>query len=356
MKSKVYFIPVKDSNDTRDIFGNIRSLLETSRLLDIIRKNYKVAVKIHFGEEGNTGFVRPEYARVICDSIIAKGASAFLCDTNTLYRGKRTNSKDHLALARRHGFTKKSAGVEIVIPDETNKKDKIEIKIDNSALKTAKIARCFIDADAIVAINHFKGHILTGFGGALKNIGMGCATRDGKLAQHCDISPVVHEGKCAGCGECFKVCPANAVRIVNNKSVIDKLKCIGCASCIEACPTMAMFIDFGAGDEVQNKMVEYAAAVLKEKKGKAAFINFAIRINKECDCWSAETPRIAPDIGILASTDPVSIDKASFDLVVKRCGKDIFKEAHPDRDGARQLEHAEELGIGNLDYELIELQ
>ncbi|TAM38325.1 4Fe-4S dicluster domain-containing protein, partial [bacterium] len=138
-------------------------------------------------------------------------------------------------------------------------------------------------------------------------------------------------------------------------SVVDSSKCIGCASCLAVCPTMAMFIDFGAGDKVQEKMVEYSLAVLKDKKNKAGFINFALKINKECDCWGMENPRIAPDVGILASSDPVSIDKASFDLVNRSCGKDIFKSVHPEQDGLKQLTYAQEIGLGKLDYELIEL-
>ena len=355
MKSKVYFVAVNDANDIRTVNDKLKRLIEKSRVLDFIRKEYKVAVKLHFGEEGNTGFVRPGHVRVICDEVVSKGAAAFLCDANTLYRGRRLNSNEHLALAREHGFTKEAVGIDSIIPDDTKKENAIDIQINQKFIKVAKLARLFIDADAIVAVSHFKGHMLTGFGGALKNIGMGCATREGKLTQHCDVSPVVYADKCIGCGECEIVCPAGAIHIENNKSVIDTSKCIGCASCMAVCPTMAMFVDVEAGDKVQEKMVEYSLAVLKDKKDKAGFFNFAIRINKECDCWGMENSRIAPDVGILASLDPVSIDKASFDLVNKACGKDIFKAAHPQQDGIKQLAHAKEIGLGNLDYELVEL-
>lgn len=355
MKSKVYFVAVEDANDIRTVNEKLRKLLEKSKILDFIRKEYKVGVKLHFGEEGNAAFVRPEHVRVICDEIISKGATAFLSDANTLYRGRRLNSKDHLALACEHGFTKEAVGIDTVIPDDTKKENTVDIKINRKFIKTAKIARFFIDTNALVAVSHFKGHMLTGFGGALKNIGMGCATREGKLTQHCDVSPIVYADRCTGCGECAIVCPVGAIQIENKKSVLDSSKCIGCASCMAACPTMAMFVDLEAGDKVQAKMVEYSLAVLKDKKDKAAFLNFALRINKECDCWGMENPSIAPDVGILASLDPVSIDKASFDLVNKACGKDIFKTAHPQQDGMKQLDYAQELGLGNLDYELIEV-
>jgi len=355
VKSKVYFIPAGNADNTQLINDKLKNLLDKSRVFDFIPKAARVAIKVHFGEEGNTGFVRPEHLRVICDEIAGRGANAFLSDANTLYRGRRLNSSGHLKLAYEHGFTKEATGVEVVIPDDTKKENESVVGINQKHIKNAKIARIFADSDALVAVSHFKGHILTGFGGALKNIGMGCATREGKLAQHCDLAPVVHSDRCIGCGECEIICPAGAIILKNKKSVVDKLKCIGCASCLAVCPTMAMFIDFNAGDKVQYKMVEYALAVLKDRKDKTGFINFAVKINKECDCWGMENPRIGPDVGILASKDPVSIDKASFDLVNKACGKDIFKATHPEGDGLRQLQHAQEIGLGNLDYELMEL-
>lgn len=354
MKSKVYFVSVKNSEDIPATCEKLKRLLDASRILDVVPKGERVCVKVHFGEEGNTGFINPAYVRIVCDGIAAKGSTAFLSDANTLYRGKRINSSDHLKVACDHGFTKEAIGAEVIIPDDTKKVETIDIKIGQKFIKTAKLGRLFIDTDVFVAVTHFKGHILTGFGGALKNIGMGCATREGKLAQHCDVAPVVHTEKCIGCGACEKVCPAGAISIENGKSILDKSLCIGCSSCIAACPTMAMFIDFGAGKAVQEKMAEYSLAVLKGKK-KTAFINFAVKINKECDCWNMENPRIAPDVGILASLDPVSIDKASLDLVNKTCGKDIFKETHPDQDGMIQLKYAQKIGLGELDYELIEL-
>ena len=356
MKSKVYFIPVKDSRDISTIAEKVKILCAESKVLNFISQHEAVVVKIHFGEEGNTGFVKPQYARVICDEIMAKGARAYLADTNTLYRGQRTNSKDHLAIAALHGFTKEATGVEVIIPDDSKSENIIDIEINRKFIKTAKLVRLFINADAIVAVSHFKGHLMTGFAGGLKNLGMGCATREGKLMQHAEIAPVVYTEKCTGCGECEKVCPAGAIRIENHKSVIDGLKCIGCASCIAVCPVLAIDVPWESGGKtMQEKMIEYALAVIQGKKERAAFFNFAIKITKECDCLAKDDPRVAPDIGILASTDPVSIDKASFDLVNKACGRDIFKELRPNREGRRQLEYAQKLGLGNLDYELIEL-
>jgi len=355
MKSRVYFIAAGGPDSLDEINQKLKRLIETSKVLDFIKKNDRIVFKLHFGEEGNTGFVSPKHVRVAVDAAIAKGAQAVLADTNTLYRGRRLNSADHLKLAYEHGFTKKTTHADIIIPDDTQEKNVVSVEIGQKFIKSAKVARLFVEADAFVAISHFKGHILTGFGGAIKNTGMGCASRQGKLAQHCNVAPVVHVDRCIGCGECQVICPVKAVTLVNKKSVVDTAKCIGCASCLAVCPTMAMFIDFQAGNQVQDKMVEYSWAVLKDKQKTSGFINFALKINKECDCWGLENPQIAPDIGILASCDPVSLDQASFDLVNKFCGKDIFKDAHPQADATMQLRYAQSIGLGSLDYELIEV-
>jgi hypothetical protein len=353
MKSTVYFAAVNDADDIQGVNGQLEKLLEKSKVLDVIHKKDKVGMKMHFGEAGNINFVRPAHVRVICDEVKRKGASITLADVNTLYRGRRLNAADHQALAREHGFTKKAVGLDVFIPDDKKESDIAAVQINQKHIQTAKVARLFIDADAIVSIGHFKGHGLTGFGGAIKNIGMGCATRDGKLAQHCDASPMFYQDKCKGCGECEIVCPVGAITIENEKAVMDRSKCIGCASCVAACPNMAIFIDFEAGNAVQEKMAEYALAVLRDKKGKACFLNFALRISQECDCWSYKNPRIAPDVGIFASFDPVAIDKASFDLVNQASGKDVFKQAHPKEDGMIQLRHAQAIGLGSMEYDLI---
>ncbi|MBF0479640.1 MAG: DUF362 domain-containing protein [Candidatus Omnitrophica bacterium] len=355
MKSKVYFIPFKNSLDIADGQKRLKKLLDESGILDFIKKDHEVAVKVHFGEEGNTGYIPADFAGVVCHEILPKGAKAFLSDTNTLYPGKRTNCEDHRQLAYAHGFTKDKTGVEVIIPDDNNKKDTAEIVVDKQFIKTAKVASLFTDADALVVISHFKGHMLSGFGGSLKNVGMGCAMREGKMAQHCSVSPQVYEDKCVGCGACIKVCPVNAIQIEGGKAKLDASKCIGCAGCVGVCKTWAMFVFSESGDVMQKKMAEYCLAVLGSKKEKACFINFAIKINKECDCWPHDNPRIGPDAGILLSSDPVALDKASFDVVFHQCRKDIFKESHPEQNSFEQLLYAQFLGLGHMEYTLVEV-
>ncbi len=354
MKSKVYFIAVSEEDESRTIELKLLRLLETSAIFACVGQKDNIAIKMHFGEEGNTGYVHPQYLRIICDAISKRGASPYLADTNTLYRGRRLNSKDHLKLAYEHGFIAEAVAAPVVIPDDTKKENVAGLKIDRRFIKTAKVLKIFLEADAIVGVAHFKGHIMTGFGGALKNIGMGCAAREGKLAQHSDISPIVILKNCTGCRECVKVCPVKAISMRKEKSNIYSTKCIGCASCIAACHFNAIEVDWAAGGEsIQEKMIEYASAVLSGKEKKRVFINFALKITKECDCLAKDDPRISPDVGILLSTDPVSIDKASLDLIIKACGRDIFKEAHPERDGNKQLRYANKLGLGSLEYELV---
>jgi len=356
MKSKVYFIDVSDADGMQVIKQKFARLLKESRILDFILKGDKVAVKMHFGEEGNTGYVRPEYVRLACADIRARQAECFLSDTNTLYRGRRMNSRDYLELAYEHGFIPDACAAEVIIPDDSRKENVAEIALNRKFVQTAKVVKLFLQADALVGIAHFKGHMMTGFGGALKNIGMGCASREGKLAQHSGIAPYVILEKCIACKECGQACPAEAIFIKNKLAYIDPARCIGCASCIAACRQNAIEIKWEAGgSRIQEKMTEYALAVLKDKLPKSAFINFAVKITKECDCLAKDDPRIVPDVGILASRDPVSVDQASLDLVNQAAGKDIFKEAHPLRNGLKQLEHASKLGLGSREYEVVQL-
>lgn len=354
MKSKVYFIRVNDGEEDALVRAKFSRLLNKEDFFGFIRKGDSVVIKTHFGEEGNTGHVKPPYIKIVAEHVLESGGSPSVVDSNVLYRGKRTITKDHIELARAHGFTKEAVSAPVVIAEGPEGKDVAEVRIDKEFVKTAKIAPMYLEAGDIIAVSHFKGHLMTGFGGAVKNIGMGCASREGKLFQHSNASPYVDPAVCTGCGSCVKVCPVGAIKLVDKKARIDPKICIGCAECIATCTFDAVSIAWDSGaDDIQEKMAEYAYAVLKDKKGRLLFINFAVRISKECDCWTKDFPRISPDIGILVSTDPVAVDKASFDLVNDGCQKDVFREAHPGSDGLKQLVRAQKLGLGSMEYELI---
>lgn len=356
MKSPVHFIASRLSDGLPETVSRLKRLLQASRVLDCAAAQDAVAVKLHFGEQGNTGFVPPPLLRVVAEALKAQGAEPFLSDTNTLYKGRRTNSADHLRLAREHGFTPEAVGAEVLIPDDTKPENVCAVALDGRYVKTARIARVFAAADAFVGVAHFKGHILCGFGGALKNVGMGCATREGKLVQHSDVAPAVMAKSCTGCGACAEVCSVHAISVNEGRSVIDATLCVGCASCLAACPEGAIQVRWEAGgDVIQEKMAEYAKAALAGKKGKAAFLNVAVKITAECDCLAHDDPPIVADLGLLASADPVALDQACYDLVVKAAGRDVFKAAHPRRDGSKLLRHAEEIGLGTREYELIQV-
>ncbi len=354
MKSKVYFVPVDEFENTIEVQSKFRNLLKIAGLLDCVKDGDKAVIKMHFGEEGNTGYVRPEMIRTITDLVKEKNGSCVISDTNTLYRGRRVRSEEHEKLAREHGFIAMTAGALAVVPDERDAENCVSVPVNKSFVKEAKILRLYRNADVLIGVAHFKGHMVTGFGGALKNIGMGCASREGKLFQHSTLSPVVYAKKCTGCGECASVCPVDAIFLVKNISTIDQTKCIGCASCIAACRFDAIDVNWGASAGVlQEKMTEYAYAVLHGRK-KNLFVNFATKITAECDCLAKDDPRIVGDVGILVSNDPVAIDQASYDLVCQKAGgRDVFKESHPKSESRKQIGHAEKLGLGTKNYELV---
>ncbi|MFH1655043.1 MAG: DUF362 domain-containing protein [Candidatus Omnitrophota bacterium] len=359
-QSKVYFVPTKDGEDLEHINSKLQALIDKIKPFKVIKKDSLVALKLHFGEEENTGYVNPSYITTIVKEIKNRQAKVFLTDTNALYKGSRTNTIDHLDLAYRHGFTPDKIGAPVVIADGIKSDEDQEVRVKGDFIKTAYIASAVRKANRIVVVSHFKGHMVTGFGGAIKNLGMGCASRRGKLVQHGGIAPLVNAKKCVACGACIENCPVDAISPQNRdfaagvKAVINPKICIGCASCIAVCPVSAVDVQWGKGvSTINEKMVEYAKAVIQDKEDNCIYFNFAIKITKECDCLAKDDPNIVADIGIFASFDPVAIDQACADKVNEVAGRDILRELHPDAHWRKQLEHAEKIGLGNTVYELI---
>jgi hypothetical protein len=338
--------------------------------LDCIGKDDLTAIKLHFGERGNTAFIRPFYFGVLVDRVKAKGGKPFLTDTNTLYRGMRMNGVDHLELAVQHGFTYSVVGAPVIIADGIRSQDWVEKEVHLKHFKTVRFASNVRHADTLIGVAHFKGHLAVGFGGAIKNIGMGIGSRAAKQQMHADVKPqFASRDACTGCGECMKICPAEAIRMEKGKAVFDLEKCIGCAECITICPNDALRILWNESPEgLGEKIAETAWAVLREKKGKAVFFNFLLEITPDCDCFPSSDNPIVQDIGILASRDVVSIDQASADLVNDAeglphsilkshfaPGEDKFRALYPKVDWRRQLEYAEEIGLGERAYRLIDI-
>lgn len=352
----VWFIPADNNEGTAKVCAKQTQLIEAIERGKKFETGITAQIKMHFGEQGNTGYVRPELVKTLASFLRSRGVSPEISDTNTLYRGRRTRCDDHLRLAREHGFTDEAVGGKVVIADDNEAGAVKTVRVDGRVVSEAKVFARYADADILIGLAHFKGHLITGAGGALKNIGMGCATREGKLAQHCTVAPYVEERKCIGCEACEKVCPAGAVFFRNRKAEIDSGRCIGCASCIAACERGAVEIDWGSGaSQLTERMVEYAAAVLNHP-GRKVFVNVAMHITAECDCIAGDDPFIVPDVGIFISEDPVAIDQACYDSCCRAVGGyDPFRKAHPRRDATVQLEYAECRGLGTRSYQLIAL-
>ncbi len=364
MKSKVYFSDMR-ANPRRNLLDKLDTLLERVGLKGRFKRGHLVAVKLHFGEKGNTAYIPPVFVRRVVERIKETGAAPFLTDTNTLYVGTRGNSVSHLKTAIENGFDYSVAGAPIIIADGLRGESGVKVKTDGKFFKEADIASEVANASGLVVLTHFKCHEMTGLGGALKNIGMGCATRSGKLAQHSNCAPVVDPTGCTACGECALHCPADAIAI-GAAAVIDEKSCIGCGHCVAACPEGTINVQWDeTTSNLQKKMIEHARGTLFGKEDKAVYVNFVMRVSPCCDCYGHNDAPIVPDVGILSSIDPVAIDKASADLVNGQegfkdsalqsgfePGGDKFRGVHPSVDWSVQLSAAEDLGLGTRLYDL----
>jgi hypothetical protein len=350
MPSTVWFADLS-APPGRSLIDKTGELLRAAGLSGRIGPGDLTAVKLHFGEKGNVSFVRPVFVRKVVEEIAAAGGKPFLTDTNTLYVGGRSNSVDHLRTAIAHGFAFAVVGAPLVIADGIRGESSVSVPVEGKIFPEVAIGAEIVNADAIVAVTHFKGHELSGFGGTIKNLGMGCAARSGKLAQHSTVSPVVDPANCTGCGTCIAHCPSGAIGIFSQTALIDPRTCIGCADCIVVCPEGTVKVDWNeAAPMVQKKMVEHAAGALRGKKESSLFLSFVMQISPYCDCYGNNDRPIAPDVGILASADPVALDQACADLVIRAAGRDPFRETHPEIDWTIQLSYAEELGLGTREY------
>lgn len=368
MKSPVYFANLRATSDRDSMASKVRRLFDQAGFSGAIHPGDKTAVKLHFGETGNDGFISPVYVRQVVEKIRECRGLPFLTDTNTLYLGSRSNAVEHITTAIHHGFDYAVAGAPVIIADGLNGKNIAKVTVSKKHFREVSIAGDIAAADSMIVLSHFKGHIVSGFGGAIKNLAMGCAPPEGKRAQH-NARPFTISANCTGCAACMKVCPKDAITIQAKKSVIDRELCIGCFECMHACPEHAIDIDWETEIPVfMERMVEYAYGAVAGKKDRVGYMNFLLRITPDCDCFPFSDAPIVPDIGILASRDPVAIDAASFALVNQQQGfsdsllamhhhrgEDKFAGVHAHTDGFRQVRYAEEIGLGHREYELIPL-
>lgn len=368
--SQVFFTNLR-ANAVMNLQRKLELLIRKAGI-DQIEFNQKfAAIKIHFGEPGNLAYIRPNFASTVVNYISKKGGKPFLTDSNTLYAGRRSNAVDHLRSAWENGFNPLVVDCPVIIADGLRGSDYSEVELDLECCKTAKIGKAVMDADIIVSMNHFKGHELTGFGGVLKNLGMGCASIGGKMELHSTSSPVIAAENCTGCKVCVKNCAQHAITMgADNIAVIDYEKCVGCGQCVAVCQYSAAQAVWNNASELSNKKIaEYSLAILKDKPN--FHISFIISVSPDCDCWGFNDYPLVPDIGIAASFDPVALDQACADMVINAplntgsrihkgelshdhfCGKDKFALSHPNVHWEAGLAHAEKIGLGSRQYELI---
>lgn len=372
-KSKVYFTDFRTRVGV-SLTEKLQRLIKKAGITDIDMDGKFVAIKMHFGELGNLSYLRPNYAKAVADVVKECGGKPFLTDCNTLYPGSRKNALEHLDCANINGFNTITTGCQIIIGDGLRGTDDITVPVRNGEYcKEAYIGRAVMDADIFISLTHFKGHESTGFGGAIKNIGMGCGSRAGKMQQHNSGKPIVHDDLCRGCRRCAKECGSDAITYENGKAVINQDICKGCGRCIGACVFDAIENqNWNANEILGRKMAEYSQAVCD---GRPTFhISLVRDISPNCDCHGENDAPILPNVGIFASFDPVALDQACVDACLHATPMpnsqlsdnladphwhhhhDNFLDSNPNVRWKETLEHAEKIGLGTREYELIQMK
>lgn len=372
-KAKVFYTDMRALPGT-SLPDKLKKLIKKAGIGDIDFEKKMTAIKIHFGEPGNLSFLRPNYAKAVADVVKDLGGRPFLTDCNTLYVGRRKDALEHLSAAYENGFNILSTGCHIIIGDGLKGTDDVAVPVEGGELvKEAKIGKAIMDADVFISLSHFKGHEMAGFGGCIKNIGMGCGSRAGKMEQHNSGKPDVNQSKCVGCRTCARNCAHGAISFgEDRKASIDHNKCVGCGRCLGACNFDAIYnSNSSANDDLNRKIAEYSKAVVD---GRPAFhISLVMDISPYCDCHAENDAPILPDIGMFASFDPVALDQACADACNKMPAlpnsrlddfmheegfhdhHDHFINSMPDTDWRTCLEHAEKIGLGSREYELIKV-
>jgi uncharacterized Fe-S center protein len=368
MASDVYIARIRARSENESKVMMVRRLFNAAGFDDLIEDRDLTAIKLHFGEEGGDSYIHPIFVRQVVEEIRKKGGRPFLTDTGTLYRGSRSNAVDHLTTAIGHGFAYAVVNAPLIISGGLKGSSVVEVLVTGKHFSRVKIAADIVEADAMIVMSHFKAHMLAGFGGAIKNLAMGCAPPSGKKEQH-SARAVVNEQLCKGCSRCEEVCPEEAISLDQGISRIDRMRCVGCGECLTVCPVTAVEFDWTVDIPIfVERMTEYARGAIYLKQGKVGYYNFLLNITPDCDCVPWSDMPIVPDIGILASRDPVALDHASLDLVNAQQGftgtalhkhhdqgKDKFRGIWEQTDGYRQIEYGAEIGLGDMQYHLIEL-
>ncbi len=375
-KSKVFFTDFRTVAHGDGLPTKLKKLIKKAGIENLDMDGKFVAIKMHFGEMGNISYLRPNYAKAVVDVVKEFGGKPFLTDCNTMYPGSRKNALEHLECAWENGFYPLSTGCPILIGDGLKGTDDIAVPvIGGEYVKEAKIGRAIMDADVFISLTHFKGHEMTGFGGAIKNIGMGCGSRAGKKEQHSSGKPRIKQRLCRGCRMCMKECANDGLVFDSEtkKMTVNMENCVGCGRCLGACNFDAIrFIDDTAVELLNYRMAEYTKAVLD---GRPHFhVSLIVDVSPHCDCHAENDAPILPNIGMFASFDPLALDQACADaclaaepLVNSKLGDhlhdphfhdhhDHFKNTTPESEWRSCLEHAEKIGLGSREYELVDFR
>ena len=349
-RPRVFLVPLPEQADVQGLIGAVEQLWVAMKLKAMIPKGGLVAIKQHFGERGGANVVPAPVTRAVGEQVKAAGGKPFATDSNTLYNGRRANAVDHLEQSREHGFSHETLGFPVIIADGLKGEAQVTIPMKEGNLKHVFLAGAGYMADAVVVLTHVTGHLVACMGASIKNVAMGMAGRAGKLQQHHSAEPIFSKSKCTACGRCARHCPTAAIT-VEKYATLDVKRCIGCGECYAFCPHGAVSFEWSETSEaLQKKMAEYCLAFHREKQGRVVYINFITRITKNCDCLGKEA---LPDLGVVASFDPVAADTAVVDLLTARHGHDVFKEFWPQYDARIQLEHGERIGLGSMQYGLV---
>jgi uncharacterized Fe-S center protein len=355
MNSTVYYVPAR-ADDVTSAQHGITLLMDRLDFSSMVREGDIYGIKVHVGEGDKRTFLGPELACIIAQYITRLRAKPFFTDTCVLYRSPRADAVSHTILARLHGYSFERASASFMVADGLIGTDEemVEISVGNERTAHVAVASCANRANGLVVLCHPTGHLATGFGGALKTLGMGLSSRKGKLAMHSVSKPFIRKAQCTGCSECVTWCPEDAIEIVNEKAKINGQVCIGCGECLATCRKGAVGFDWKASSEsLQKRIAEHAKGVLARKDGKVLCMSIALRVTKDCDCLQDPGPPLFPDIGLLGSADPVALDQATLDIIENQTGKSLRKWGYPQIDPTIQLQHAEHIGIGSRSYELI---
>lgn len=368
MPVNVYFSDMR-AGTRENLFDKIARLMHSCGLKERVAPGDLTAVKLHFGERGNHAFVRPVFIRRVVEEIKGCGGKPFLTDSSTLYPGSRKEAVSALTCAVENGFAFAVVGAPLIMCDGLRGHTAVEVPIEGEFFRSVPIGAEIAEADTLVVVSHFKCHELTGFGGALKNLGMGCASRSGKLQQHSTVAPEVAEEVCNGCGACLAACVHGAITVLEGKAAIAPEQCAGCGRCISVCLRKAVKVQWNqSAPLVMRKMAEFALGAVTGKQEKSIYLNFITQVSPACDCYGHADAPIVNDIGICAATDPVALDQACADLVNAAPGNrntalkngfepggDKFRGVSPDIDWEVQLEHAEKVGVGSRSYRLVRI-